>query len=187
MSAREISRPASGSATRNVAPSPGSDSAATLAAVRLGDRGDDREPEPDAAARAGARGVGAVEALEDVLELLRVHARARSRRPRARRVPFVAAERRRAPARPGGVWARTFASRLSTTCRRRSRSPSDDARRRASTSIGRSGLDASAPSRPPRRRPRRARPARARAGGPRRGGRAAAGRRRARSSAPTRG
>ena len=37
----------------------------------LGDRGDDREPEPDAAARARARLVGAVEALEDALGVLR--------------------------------------------------------------------------------------------------------------------
>src|SRR3954447_20467777 len=44
--------------------------------VRLGDRGDDREPEADAAARAGPRAVGAVEALEDVRRLLLVEARA---------------------------------------------------------------------------------------------------------------
>ena len=37
------------------------------AAVRLGDRGDDRKAEADAAARPRSRGVGAVEALEDVL------------------------------------------------------------------------------------------------------------------------
>ena len=37
-----------------------------LAAVGLDDGGDDREAEPGASARAGARGVGAVEALEDL-------------------------------------------------------------------------------------------------------------------------
>jgi hypothetical protein len=45
------------------------------AAVRLGDGGDDREPEPDAAARPRAGRVGAVEALEDVLEVLLVEPR----------------------------------------------------------------------------------------------------------------
>src|SRR2546423_636094 len=42
------------------------------AAVRLGHGRDDREPEADAAARARARGVGAVEPLEEALDLLRV-------------------------------------------------------------------------------------------------------------------
>jgi hypothetical protein len=40
--------------------------------VRLGHRGDDREPEPDTAARTRTRRVCSVEALEDVLEMLRV-------------------------------------------------------------------------------------------------------------------
>src|SRR4051812_9899984 len=44
------------------------------AAVRLGHCGDDREAEADAAARPGARAVGAVEALEDVRGLLLVEA-----------------------------------------------------------------------------------------------------------------
>src|SRR5207244_9269317 len=48
-----------------------------LAAVRLRDRGDDRKAEPDAAARARTRLVGAVEALEDPLRLLRRHPPAR--------------------------------------------------------------------------------------------------------------
>ena len=59
---------------RKVVPSPGADSASTRAAVRLRDGGDDREAEARAAARAGARGVGAVEALEGVLELVGGHA-----------------------------------------------------------------------------------------------------------------
>ena len=42
-------------------------------AVRLRDSGDDRQPEPHAAARARTRRVGAVEALEDVRHLIRAH------------------------------------------------------------------------------------------------------------------
>ena len=53
-------------------------------------------------------------------------ARARSPRPSISAVPFRAS-RRPTPASPGGVWARTFASRLSTIWRSRSRSPTTTA------------------------------------------------------------
>src|SRR5205823_4683628 len=50
-------------------------SRADIAAVRAHDGGDDREPEADPAARPRSRRIGAVEALEDPLELIRGQAR----------------------------------------------------------------------------------------------------------------
>ncbi len=55
---------------RKVVPRAGLRARRRRAAVRLGDGGDDREAEPDAAARARARGVGAVEALEHARDVL---------------------------------------------------------------------------------------------------------------------
>ena len=85
----------------------------------------------------------------------------------------------------GGVWLRTFASRLSTTWRSRSRSPITV---RWLECVSRSCGSGStrAPRRRRRERPRRRRPAPARAAGPGRAARAATGRRRARPSAATR-
>ena len=74
---------------RNVAPLPAADRADDAAAVRLGDRGDDREAEPDAAARSRARLIGAVEALEHALAALLAQARARRPPPRSRRSPLT--------------------------------------------------------------------------------------------------
>ena len=76
---------ASGSSTRNVAPPPGVAPHRARAVVRVGDRGDDRQAEPDAAARARARRVDAVEALEDPRASSSRRARARSSLTSARR------------------------------------------------------------------------------------------------------
>ena len=94
--------------------------------MRLGDRGDDREAEADAAARPGSRGVGAVEALEDVLRDAPRRGPGRSRRPRSRPCRSARVTETETGV-PGGVWARTFASRLSTIWRSRSRSPTTTA------------------------------------------------------------
>ena len=93
------------------------------AAVRTRDRGDDREPEADAAARARPRRVGAVEALEHAARPRSARGPGRCPRPRRSACRPRGATRTCTGA-PGGVCARTFASRLSTICRRRSRSPS---------------------------------------------------------------
>ena len=58
---------ASGKETRKVAPPPGVSSTDDRAVQRLDDRRDDRQPEARAAGLAGARGVGAPEALEDLV------------------------------------------------------------------------------------------------------------------------
>ena len=125
------------------------------AAVGLRDRGDDREAEADAAAGARARAVGAVEALEDALELARRACPGLRRRPRSRPMPSARCTRTRAGV-PGGVCERTLPSRLSSTCRRRVAVAEDD--RRLGVELDRTGrVDASARSRPPRLRARRAR------------------------------
>ncbi len=81
--------------------------------MRLRDRGDDREPEPGAPRGAGARRIGAVEALEHLLDLLGVMPG-----------PLSATESRADPfalvsvtsiAASWSACARTFESRLSTT------------------------------------------------------------------------
>ena len=134
-----------GSVTRNVVPAPGMLSSRDAAAVRLDDRGHDRQAEARAAVVARARGVAAVEALEDVCGLLGVEpgpgvgdlehgAAAASRRTRT-----VAAA-------SAGVCARTFASRLSTTWRRRSASPVTVTAAGASSASGRAGSIACAAS-----------------------------------------
>ena len=68
--------PVQGMSTRNVAPCAGRGLDLGAAAVRLGDRGDDREAEPGAAARARARRVGAPEPLEHARRVFGRHARA---------------------------------------------------------------------------------------------------------------
>ena len=155
------------------------------AVVRGDDRRDDREPEADAAARARARRVGAVEALEDALGLLggpgpgprrRPRARASSVEPRAAPSTGVPGRRVRADVREQVVDKLPQPLAVAEDDAP-ARSRGRDRPRRVDRARGVDGLA---------RRPRRARPARARAAGPRRAARAAAGRRRAGSSAPTR-
>ena len=137
------------------------------------------EAEPDAAARARARLVGAVEALEDV------------RRAAPRVIPgpeSATVEHRASPSSRASAHARPASRPACARARSRAgcrRSGAAGRGRRAtvarleSSSIGRSGSTVRAVSTASRDDARRARPARARAGGPRRGARAAAGRRRA--------
>ena len=107
-------------------------------AVGSHDGGDDRQPETAAAARPRPGRVGAVEALEDAAGLLVGHAGAAvahldlapGRRPASTRTVVAV---------PGGVCARTLASRLSTTWRSRSLSPVTSTGRAAQNRTGQSG------------------------------------------------
>ena len=119
-------------------------------------------------------GIGPVEAFEDVLRLLGLHPGPLSATVITAPSPSGSTATRAAV--PGGVWARTLPSRLSTTWRRLVASPI--------TSIGAGGLEGHRPfgsdrrtrCGPPRRTGPRGRPTAAPWAGPRPGGPAAAGR-----------
>ena len=107
---------------RKVAPSPGAVSSFGVAAVGLGDRGDDRKPEAGAAARARARRIGTPEPFERARRLLVVHAGAVVAHLDDRLVVGLARPALR-PGVNGGVWVRAFSSRFASTWRRRNSSP----------------------------------------------------------------
>ena len=181
-------RGASGIVTRTVSPVPPSRPSLTTAAEPPCDSAIAAaiaRPRPGAARVARARRVAAVEALEGVLELL-----VREPGPGVRDLEHGRVARRSSTrtvaAEPGGVWARTFASRLSRICRSRSRSPSTSTGSGASSSISRPGSSVRAASTASRATSRERRRASARAAAPGRAARGGAGRRRAAPSAGTR-
>ena len=109
-----------GSSSTNSAPPPGALAARTTAAVLLGDLAHDRQPEPRA--RPPARRRAAVEAVEQVREVLgldrRCRGRARARRPASARTSTTP---------PGGECLAALSSRLLTARASRSRVPSTTA------------------------------------------------------------
>ena len=106
--------------------------------MRGHDGPDDREAEPAAPARARARRIGPVEALEDPARLFVGHARARCPAPRSRPGRPISSTRTVVDV-PSGVCARTLASRLSITWRRRSLSAVTSTGRAAQKRTGHSG------------------------------------------------
>ena len=137
--------PRSGMRMRNTAPPPMRGSAELDPAVGERDGRDDRQAEPGATAVAGSGRISSVEAFEGPVGLIVLRVLAHGRRLRGRRRRPRSRPATRAGV-PGGVWARTLASRLSTTWRSRSRSPRTSTDPSTSSSTVRSGSTARAAS-----------------------------------------
>ena len=163
----------SGREMRNVAPSPGALSTLARPAVRFGDRGDDRQAEPGAAARARARRVGAPEPLEHALGVGLRHAGALVG-DLDDRVVAVGADRARASGVSGGVCRFAFCKQVGEHLAQPGVvAGHDDRRRSAVKSTGRSGATVRRSSTASRGDAASGRPGCVRAAGPGRGARAA--------------